>query len=412
MSFKNLTPFDTVFYKALNLEHQLIASVAMRTDYRLVPAAEPQDEHGRHVFEAQIIDEELRPLCMEDEFFLDGADSDHAPQQAQTKRESDLAPFKIKTDVIVHGAAYAPADSDASEEGFETRLMVLSPHLIHGKAPLIDKRIRVMPPRLMSLANDMKEWVLEATAYQRDEHGQICVPLRWEHTYGGTLYAEHQAIDYEETNPLGTGFVTTEYLDALHGQGQDLIQLKVPQLVSSEQSWLADEMAAYIKSCDEKAPHPWREAQGYGIVSRTWQPRLALAGTYDEARVATEEPRLPADFDFMYWNNAPTDQQVAELSTDASFLLENLSPHGTIHFRLPGHRAFILMNPREGLYFTHPLYIETCIIDTEAMEVSLTWRGNWLFPDEQFPKEARFEIDPDMPLIKFVSPESLSGEHE
>ena len=47
---------------------------------------------------------------------------------------------------------------------------------------------------------------------------------------------------------------------------------------------------------------------GLGAVGRWWQPRLALAGTYDDSWKQTRWPGLPEDFDFGYWNCAPEDQ--------------------------------------------------------------------------------------------------------
>ena len=49
---------------------------------------------------------------------------------------------------------------------------------------------------------------------------------------------------------------------------------------------------------------------GFGSVGRSWQPRPAYAGTYDQNWIDNVFPFLPADFDERYYQSAPLDQQI------------------------------------------------------------------------------------------------------
>jgi hypothetical protein len=145
---------------------------------------------------------------------------------------------------------------------------------------------------------------------------------------------------------------------------------------------------------------------GLGSTGRAWSPRLRLAGTYDDEWLKRIWPYLPKDFDFRYWNSAPVDQQITWPSSDITIDLLNLaSPEhassGHVSTRLPGHRAVILLRYASGAIVPAETHLDTVIVDTEEMQVMLTWRA--IFP--QTPEirvcEARFETDPAAPLVIF-----------
>lgn len=57
--------------------------------------------------------------------------------------------------------------------------------------------------------------------------------------------------------------------------------------------------------------HPQHRGEviGFGIVGRSWQPRVGYAGTYDRHWLDHVCPFLPSDFDHRYYQAAPIDQQ-------------------------------------------------------------------------------------------------------
>ncbi|HHM9353691.1 TPA: DUF2169 domain-containing protein, partial [Pseudomonas aeruginosa] len=153
---------------------------------------------------------------------------------------------------------------------------------------------------------------------------------------------------------------------------------------------------------------------GFGVVGRAWAPRLALAGTYDQDWEDNHWPGLPQDFDFTYWNGAPPDQQVAYPTPDARITLFNLvdpllSADGRCDIQLPGHRPFVLMRMTNGVMLPLPMLTDTLRIDTDAMTLSMTHRISLPGSLDIRVLEARFETDPDAPIIQRAP--RHNGEH-
>ncbi len=152
-----------------------------------------------------------------------------------------------------------------------------------------------------------------------------------------------QAIAHavHEHNPIGLGFAEEWYLRATKAT-----RVPVPQIQARNEPPLR-----FGEAC---------MPVGLGIVGRAWQPRLRLAGTYDQQWLEGRHPGLPADFDFAYWNAAPADQQVIpHLDGDETITLSNLSPEAAatardaagntlLSFVLPGHLPFVLVRFEDG----------------------------------------------------------------
>jgi hypothetical protein len=121
---------------------------------------------------------------------------------------------------------------------------------------------------------------------------------------------------------------------------------------------------------------------GFGPLGRTWQPRLALAGTYDERWQAERAPEPPEDFDFGFFNAAPPDQQVEVLRGDETLWAENLHPElSRLTVRLPGVRIRGFFEAAEDLADDKVvglrelrLRLDTVWLDMEALRLVLVWR--------------------------------------
>lgn len=116
-------------------------------------------------------------------------------------------------------------------------------------------------------------------------------------------------------------------------------------------------------------------------------------------------PGLPYDFDFAYWNGAPTDQQIEfpphNLRIELFNLTDpNLTPNGYAQVEMPGHRAFVLLRLFNGALLPLPMLTDTLRIDTEAMTLVLTHRISLPNNLDIRVLEARFETDPTAQLIK------------
>ncbi len=115
--------------------------------------------------------------------------------------------------------------------------------------------------------------------------------------------------------------------------------------------------------------------QGFGIITKAWKQRLDLAGTYDDAWLETRWPDLPEDFDMSYWNGAHPDMQVPYLNGDEEVILTNLTPGGSLKFRLPAHKPVLSVTCANGRILPVTANLDTLIIDPDAMKVNLVWRA-------------------------------------
>jgi len=441
MEFRNLTPFPALAYSALDADDQVYRVVVMRVSYRLqsIPGAP-----GQYI--AAVVDRSPPPLCLADEFWGD-------MNVSSPRYESDLSPFKPRCDVIVNATAYAPGGS--LRRRFDVRLTLREPDRTDRAEPrasrvpsgrgvpearvLIDKTLSVCGERAfqpqggmwklidgvtagMTLgAARLNPWSLTEPALFRE------LPIRYEYAFGGQCRIEadseaadrvpakyrltqEQLIDHPDRdrppvahtafkpNPLGRGFVEPWYLHALRPR-----ELPAPRI----------ELAAHPVTAD----HFWRALRGgidpedpaflpagLGLIGRPWSPRLARAGTYDQAWLEHRHPYLPKDFDFGYWNGASDDQQIAYPPPDIEIELTHLTPDGTLRTRLPGHRAFVLAWFEGGVPIPMRAWIDTLIIDAEERVVTCLWRClvPAALPVEML--EARFEIDPSAPLLKWMAP--------
>jgi hypothetical protein len=115
----------------------------------------------------------------------------------------------------------------------------------------------------------------------------------------------------------------------------------------------------------------------FGPVGRSWAPRAALAGTYDEAWREQHFPFLPPDFDPRYFQAAPDDQQVPLGFFDNAPLevtLSNLTPEGFTRFTIPSLVAPVHVFPKHGAREDHTATLDTVLIEPDQRQFSLTWR--------------------------------------
>jgi hypothetical protein len=278
------------------------------------------------------------------------------------------------------------------------------------KGVLQDKRIRVQGPR------QFRENLLGWSASRPEAAPNV--PLKWEHAFGGSTRVRNEEGEdlLNEAwfaNPVGCGWRHPKWIGALGKARQKVPKtLMAPQFTypddkideldrtkTPEEADTAQKMAAFIR---EKARH---RPAGFGFVGKSWAPRLALAGTYDEAWRKNRWPYLPKDFDFGYWNGAPEDQQIEFPEPGFALELTHLlnpekSGRDTVFVQLPAHRAFVLAR-LGGMLLPFPMQIDTVVIDTEEMRVDLVWRTGILREMEPERLEARFETNPEAPLLKF-----------
>ena len=189
------------------------------------------------------------------------------PGLSSLTSESDLVHLKNKTDVIVHGAAYAPYGKLASVVDVGLRV-----------GP-IDKALRVYGDR---------HWERGPFGLRLGAPEPFStMPVTYERAFGGVdrLASDTAKDRWEPANPVGTGLATRRTSCRYTG------------------SQCGNPRRPYV---DGKEGH----SAGFGPIARHWAPRVTWAGTYNDEWEQTRRPLLPLDFDDRFYQCAPVDQQV------------------------------------------------------------------------------------------------------
>jgi len=388
MEFRNLTPFAAMQYAMLDVNDVEKHVVVMKVGYQLQLS-------GKGVYQARVRDDNAVPLCLEDEFT-------GKMNTSSARYESDLAPDKPACDVIITATAWAPDGLPCTEIPVRVEIKGADGSI------LLAKHLRVSGERYFEQHAVTQRWSLS------EPEPFLSYPIRWEGAFGGECRIEpqeeipgtlptHALLTQEQreqhphapdaplahevcmNNPLGRGFITPWYQKAKQPR-----RFPAPRITDPRKPCTAADFAAQIAG---EIATPCLLPAGLGITGRVWQPRLALAGTYDDVWQQKRHPYLPADFDFRYWNCAPPDQQIPYPTLPLSVNLEGLSPDEKIQFSLPEHTAFILLRMNNGLWLPQPTQIDTIDIDAERLEVTICWRA--LIPANAQVRviEARYETD-------------------
>ncbi|TDK28912.1 DUF2169 domain-containing protein, partial [Rhizobium deserti] len=132
---------------------------------------------------------------------------------------------------------------------------------------------------------------------------------------------------------------------------------------------------------DYSDPFVARLPQGLSPVPPFWRLRQRFAGTYDEEWVANRHPRLPADFDYRFYQSAHPDLiYPGYLIGDETAEFARLTPGGgTLRFTLPGIQPLARYRWRDGREVTLRMNLDGLHLDLRAAPytVDITWRS-WL----------------------------------
>ena len=303
------------------------------------------------------------PVEPSDQFFEEGP-------AGSLRREGELAPGKPRCDVLVLGAAHAPGGRPRRR--FLAAIRVLTPDPVPPRTVLVDKRLQVTGERWLQRRNLLSRLLcgglrLATLGLFRPSPWKLTsprptasVPLRFEYSFGGHVRIQpgdrafrrvprrHRAGPglpaeaWWPANPVGRGYAPLWYLRAAR-----IRRLPAPQIEAAGQSFAARPAWRAMVDPFQARLAPALRLQGLGIVSRGWEARLTLAGTWDSAWALSGTP-FPSDFDPRYWNIAHPDLQPAHLRGDEILELTNLCPADApgatrdprgatlLRFRLPG----------------------------------------------------------------------------
>jgi hypothetical protein len=263
------------------------------------------------------------------------------PEESSYRYEPECAPFKVATDVVLVGQAHAPERNTTSL-------------LVTLKVGPLQKSVRVLGERA---------WFKSMGAVSMTKPVPFeTMPLRYERAFGGWDRSQPapEQHSFDARNPVGVGFrASPRHFE----EG-----LRLPNLEDPEHP---------VRQFGKEVP-----PAGFGFTSPNWQPRAALAGTYDEAWRKQRMPRLPKDFDRRYFNAAsPGLVAPGYLKGGESVAVINAAPR-PLSFSLPAQpppEVTVSLAFEEDTLMA--LNLDTCIIDTDAQRVMLLWRGHVALKD-------------------------------
>ena len=274
------------------------------------------------------ISAEQRDLVMADE-------ATGTPGYSATLWESDFAFRKTRCDVVLQGAAYAPAGQPADR----VRVGVRIGNWI--------KQFDVVGQR---------EWVVLGPAITATRpYAFTRQPFSYDTAFGGpdASVPDDPAPPVYRANPVGTGYATLRPTGRIAG-------IPLPN----------------TESPDDPVTSPFGtyRPMAFGPVSRSVPERLQFAGTYDDNWKDNVFPFLPVDFDDRYYQMAPADQQIDFPVAGTPVLLGNLTARGREEFRLPDTALPIRVERGRETCFHASVLPDTMIFDPEAAVFMLVWR--------------------------------------
>lgn len=327
MILRNYTPFSPIFFESRTPHGRDFYVVALRGTFQIVPFSTIQPAP------------EQRPIVEADVYHGE-------PNCSSVFIESDLAPYKPKSDIHVNAVAHAPGGRP------------LSSWPVHVRIGNLNHCVRVTGPR--SWVRDGKE-----DFHLTEPEPCIEVPVRYELAFGGVWKNVWGQSDVCQENPIGLGYLRD-------GEMPDEDVVQAPQIESPE-----DPIG------DIGIQH---RPVGLGPIARAWLPRRSFAGTYDNAWLAHRWPNLPEDFDPRHHNSAhPALIYPGHLCGDEEVVLNGLRPTGTQRFNLPGYWMVLMVHLGDGRQSFAPMLLDTLFIDAVDQLVYLTWRGS-------FPASARINV--------------------
>jgi hypothetical protein len=307
--------------------------------------------------------EEVRPFVQIDECYDDGE-----PEWTTVKHESDFAPYKLATDVVVIGKAIAP-------DGKPVPQLDVTVEVGNRR-----KTVRVTGDRHCIYRRNASPAFSEPVLFTE-------MPIQYDRAYGGRDALSNPGEPfYYPRNDLGAGVILKNTKETIEGLGlpniEDPEDLLTPERVTFE-------------SPDRWSGQPLPD--GLGWFQRTWYPRCSFTGAFpayvDIDTVLREETlglvpkgqiglsrqfKLPA-FNVRFHSGASRGLILPFLSGQEALRLTNLTPSGSLYFQLPGETPSIMLNVGLGENELKP-FLHTVCVRLEEMQVDLVWRGSQPYP--------------------------------
>ena len=312
------------------------------------------------------------PFIQEDQYY------DHGdPEWATVKYESELASYKLATDVVVIGKALAP--SEESVEQLEVSVAIAD----------YKKTLLVTGDRYCIYRWLRRPLFTDPVPFKDME-------IRYERAYGGKDEKSDPKLPFiYPRNPMGTGV-------ALKNKRAVIDKLVLPNIEDPNDLLTIDRLIM-------GKPERWNEQPlpaGLGWFHRTWYPRCSFVASMpsfiDVDTVFREEAlgfvpkgqvvlsrqfKLPS-FDLRFNNGASLGMVLPYLKGDERVQLKHLTPGGECAFSLPGEPPQIMLDIGLGENVLKP-FLQTVCIRLKEMEVDLIWRGAHEYPGQDWLPEMK-----------------------
>jgi len=326
-----------------------VASVIVKRSFRITHGAETRCQ----------ADHRLRKI---DHYYEDGD-----PEWATVQHESELAPYKPLTDVVVIGKAYAP-------QGAPTQQMEVSVRVGQKEKKLVvigDRECRFRAGREPVFSDPLPFLEME---------------IRYERAYGGKDETSVQEIPfYYPRNTMGKGVVLRNTKDSV--EGLPLPNIEDPKDLLTPERLIIEE------------PERWHQQplpQGFGWRQRTWYPRCALLGVYPaftEVGTITAEERmglLPKNhialakqsklptYEAEFNNGASLGMTFPDLEGNELICLTGFLPDNQLAFSLPTEKPVIALDIGQGEKQLDAR-LHTVSIRPDDLEFDMIWRGAYVY---------------------------------
>jgi hypothetical protein len=280
--------------------------------------------------EAVRLAEEQEPLVMADTFSGD-------PGFSAPVYEADFAPRKRRCDVLLLGSAYAVGGRPASR--VEVGLRV-------GE---VTKTFAVVGNRVWRVG------LSGVSASSTELFTQM--PISYDRAFGGVDNrspdpGKHAAF---MRNPVGKGF---------HKQAK-------PEWIDGAPLPNTEEVNRPVNSPSSEHYAP----MAFGPLGRGWDPRRGHAGTYDDSWLKNHCPFLPPDFNDLYYQSAPPEQQLRHVTGGEAIHLVNLTPDGNRSFELPRFEAPVQFFSRKSGAESGTLVLDTITLEPDKERFMVVWRA-------------------------------------
>jgi hypothetical protein len=316
MELLNATAMEAGYTLGLDPDGRERVVVVIKGTYEIPPAGH-----------AARLAAEQAPLVMADEFTGE-------PGLSAVLYESDFAPLKPRCDVLVNGSAHAPGGQPVERVTVGLRV-----------GP-IEKYFEVVGDRVW------EDGALGATpaSYPRF----TSVPISYDRAWGGVDVdpEDPERVDAFYDNPVGVGYYPVS--------GDMPVGKPLPN---------THELGKPIEG--RTGSH---RPMSLGAVGRQFKTRYPYAGTYDEDWVDNVFPFLPADFDPLYFQSAPADQQMPYPQAGEWIELTGLTPEGRTVFQIPPFDLPVEFTDREFRREVVWPVLDTIVIEPDLGRFTLAWR--------------------------------------